>query len=50
MRKTSYHVFTHICRIQKNCTDEAIGRAGLETAEVQNGAVDTAGEGKGGMN
>ena len=43
-----YHILTHTCGIYKNYTDEPISRDRMETV-VENGLVDTAGEGEGGM-
>ena len=39
----------HVYGIQKNGTDELMCRAGIET-DIENGLVDTGGEGEGGMN
>ena len=48
-QKNKYCILMHVYGIQKNGTDELMCRAGIET-DIENGLVDTGGEGEGGMN
>ena len=48
--KNKYSILTQVCGIQKNGTDEPICRGRNRDTDVENGHVDTEGEGEGGMN
>ena len=48
--KNKYHILTHIYGIQKDGTDESIGKGAMETKIIENRFVDTGWEGGGGTN